>query len=526
MKTFLLSIALLLGCFALSAQNPLIVAVSAQENGSTIPGQVLTLEHIDSNNDTIMLNLVTDQGAGYAIDTIYPIDFYGEITLTWENNCVGETSERKFSFSPQKNYYPTTFKCSTECPSSFNVKANERYVSEEQEVSPLTNSVWPSNLAMQYSIDGGSFSTLPPDRKFNFSTPDTHQVCVIFETPYCVDTVCRTTVVWPDSERFDYDLDVLSAGYTDVDSGRWAISNGPANVTYSWRKVKNGITSNAGSGELVNYGPLPGGNWELTATGTDTLTQAQISKMASFTILGSYLEMDTSYFNIPTMQGDAFIAEIDKYFSWNVDNHVWTYDGIPFSNKEGVDFPQLEAGDHTFCAYVSDESGALKDSICKTQNIAENSTCTKNFAYSLENGMVKFEFEGLDHEYGRIIIDTITIHPLRFSTFYYPLPANGGLDFCMGYYDPQTYCFDEACYFNVSGIEETASLPLDWTIYPNPSSDMVRVKAGTDVSLILMAMDGKTLWMSNQPGKQFDVDLSDYPSGMYILRTIGGHAKV
>ena len=68
-------------------------------------------------------------------------------------------------------------------------------------------------------------------------------------------------------------------------------------------------------------------------------------------------------------------------------------------------------------------------------------------------------------------------------------------------------------------------------IYPNPTRGLLRLEfqeydgAMNEVRLLLYDMQGKLLWQASKVGESNILDLSSYPSGMYILQIIEGRAK-
>lgn len=66
-------------------------------------------------------------------------------------------------------------------------------------------------------------------------------------------------------------------------------------------------------------------------------------------------------------------------------------------------------------------------------------------------------------------------------------------------------------------IDNTSSLK----IYPNPTSDFVYVKAPSKGSILLYSLTGQLLKAADIDGIELSIDLTNYPSGIYIIKWIG-----
>ena len=62
------------------------------------------------------------------------------------------------------------------------------------------------------------------------------------------------------------------------------------------------------------------------------------------------------------------------------------------------------------------------------------------------------------------------------------------------------------------------------SFYPNPTKDFIRIALGEDSNghIEIIGSNGALLSRQEFSGRQIDLDLRSYPSGIYYLRHIGG----
>jgi len=74
---------------------------------------------------------------------------------------------------------------------------------------------------------------------------------------------------------------------------------------------------------------------------------------------------------------------------------------------------------------------------------------------------------------------------------------------------------------NISNIYPNDTIQLEWSFYPNPTDGIVNIKSNMEISeLYITDLSGKAIQIITkiEPGRIVTVDLSDYASGIYLIR--------
>jgi hypothetical protein len=72
--------------------------------------------------------------------------------------------------------------------------------------------------------------------------------------------------------------------------------------------------------------------------------------------------------------------------------------------------------------------------------------------------------------------------------------------------------------FSHTGVAGASVLGTGLVLYPNPASDFFRVRGAGKLSLSLYDASGRTLKQVDQYEKERALDISGYPSGIYLVK--------
>ncbi|MDR6923191.1 MULTISPECIES: T9SS type A sorting domain-containing protein [Chryseobacterium] len=173
-------------------------------------------------------------------------------------------------------------------------------------------------------------------------------------------------------------------------------------------------------------------------------------------------------------------------------NKFWVYTADKFSNQNAT-------GSLTVTGKLS---GVTKFSTIKTGNFATSLGST--------NGYTLIDMTNLNGQnYSNIIIDELVL-------------TLGGNFYYLGF-DAFTWVKDSNI---VLATNETKAAQKGISIYPNPTDGPVSIETEKDIKAEVYSMEGKLMkTMDLKKGNQ-KADLSEFPSGTYIVKTPSGSSKV
>ena len=76
----------------------------------------------------------------------------------------------------------------------------------------------------------------------------------------------------------------------------------------------------------------------------------------------------------------------------------------------------------------------------------------------------------------------------------------------------------------VTGLEEAKGISLEFSVYPNPTSDLLKLKVEKynleNLTYQLYDINGSLLYITDITGQETQIEMSDYPSAAYYLHII------
>ena len=102
--------------------------------------------------------------------------------------------------------------------------------------------------------------------------------------------------------------------------------------------------------------------------------------------------------------------------------------------------------------------------------------------------------------------------------------ANGSLLFTMGEIAVETFERDAQLsqgfhqeWAVITSIPSATADPLDVRVYPNPTIGILHIESESEIQIFLYDLSGKLKIKTSQPLGSGQIDLSDFPAGIYVL---------
>lgn len=102
--------------------------------------------------------------------------------------------------------------------------------------------------------------------------------------------------------------------------------------------------------------------------------------------------------------------------------------------------------------------------------------------------------------------------------------ANGSLVFTMGELTVETFKRDVQLtqgfhqeWAVITSISSASADPLDVRVYPNPTIGILNIESESEIQIFLYDLSGKLKIKTSQPLGSGQIDLSDFPAGIYVL---------
>ncbi len=102
--------------------------------------------------------------------------------------------------------------------------------------------------------------------------------------------------------------------------------------------------------------------------------------------------------------------------------------------------------------------------------------------------------------------------------------ANGSLVFTMGELTVETFKRDVQLtqgfhqeWAVITSISSASADPLDVRVYPNPTIGILNIESESEVQIFLYDLSGRLKIKTSQPLGSGQIDLSDFPAGIYVL---------
>ena len=102
--------------------------------------------------------------------------------------------------------------------------------------------------------------------------------------------------------------------------------------------------------------------------------------------------------------------------------------------------------------------------------------------------------------------------------------ANGSLVFTMGELTVETFKRDVQLmqgfhqeWAVITSISSASADPLDVRVYPNPTIGILNIESESEVQIFLFDLSGRLKIKTSQPLGSGQIDLSDFPAGIYVL---------
>lgn len=149
--------------------------------------------------------------------------------------------------------------------------------------------------------------------------------------------------------------------------------------------------------------------------------------------------------------------------------------------------------------------------------IAENSIAKLTWSTTMETNSDRFEIERSKNGKNWIRIGSVASHKesnsLKNYSFDDKSPENGANLYRLKMVDlDNTFAYSSIRSVNIEGI------PKDLSVYPNPSSDIVRLREPQNVATVsIMDLHGKTVYQTASVSKG-EISVKNLTSGMYSVR--------
>src|SRR5574344_746067 len=144
----------------------------------------------------------------------------------------------------------------------------------------------------------------------------------------------------------------------------------------------------------------------------------------------------------------------------------------------------------------------------KNYNSCDATPIVTNFSNSANDGLT---FSKYLYENGYFDTKTAFIKVVGGAHEWYSTPAND-ID-----YATEIYNFFASCLYDDTKIEENES--ADWTIYPNPATDVIRIEGDKMAQVQLLNSIGQIMTTIPCTDTHFTIHLDDYATGLYLIRT-------
>ncbi len=102
--------------------------------------------------------------------------------------------------------------------------------------------------------------------------------------------------------------------------------------------------------------------------------------------------------------------------------------------------------------------------------------------------------------------------------------ANGSLVFTLGEIAVETFKRDVHLsqgfhqeWAVITSIASASADPLDVRVYPNPTIGILNIESESEIQIFLYDLSGKLKIKTSQPLGSGQIDLSDFPAGIYVL---------
>ena len=102
--------------------------------------------------------------------------------------------------------------------------------------------------------------------------------------------------------------------------------------------------------------------------------------------------------------------------------------------------------------------------------------------------------------------------------------ANGSLVFTMGELTVETFKRDVQLtqgfhqeWAVITSISSAIADPLEVRVYPNPTIGILNIESESEIQIFLYDLSGKLKIKTSQPLGSGQIDLSDFPAGIYVL---------
>ncbi len=110
--------------------------------------------------------------------------------------------------------------------------------------------------------------------------------------------------------------------------------------------------------------------------------------------------------------------------------------------------------------------------------------------------------------------------------------ANGSLVFTMGELTVETFKRDVQLtqgfhqeWAVITSISSATGDPLDVRVYPNPTIGILNIESESEIQIFLYDLSGKMKIKTSQPTGFGQIDLGDFPVGVYVLEVNNGTDK-
>ena len=102
--------------------------------------------------------------------------------------------------------------------------------------------------------------------------------------------------------------------------------------------------------------------------------------------------------------------------------------------------------------------------------------------------------------------------------------ANGSLVFTMGELTVETFKRDVQLtqgfhqeWAVITSISSAIADPLEVRVYPNPTIGILNIESESEIQIFLYDLSGKLKIKTSQPLGSGQIDLTDFPAGIYVL---------
>lgn len=137
--------------------------------------------------------------------------------------------------------------------------------------------------------------------------------------------------------------------------------------------------------------------------------------------------------------------------------------------------------------------------------------------------------------FGSVFCQTNQLEVITTSGDYFkPSPTSPSLSWTAG--EPVTETFSSSgnvltqgfqqSNYNITAIDEVKVKDISINVFPNPTSDFITIAItslnGTNADYVVALYDlqGQLLYTANYSNTEFELDLSSYPTGTYILTVL------